>query len=393
MFLSIIIPVWNDEKYLNECLDSCLDQDLSKDDYEIICVDDGSTDRTPEMLKAYAERYSNIRIITKQHGAQFGNGRVIGLEASKADYVWFVDHDDIVAPRAVDDLKKGAEANPEHNRIVFPYYMFFDELTPVEKEMFHQGSLVANDKGYLKDMVVWASIFLRSFLLENEIYPRSTRIQKAKDYWKIEPFMTWSGDTIFVEECLDKGIQTAELEGRPLYFYRRHNDSETMDTSKEAIQQRNIRRRNYVLLWGYLIHQLELQYKNEKDTLGAATTETTQKLIDMLRRCSAYMINFPHKQWKSVIRLFSSRNLFLKDKPEEYRFSFEEYRNNLWKKEKYTPHLLVFYFTYTKVGAILYRFFSCPYRMKQQSAYFAGKKRKKRQTYLIETGTGRTEKQ
>jgi len=60
MFLSIVIPIYNDEKYIRECLNSCLNQDIPHDDYEIICVDDGSTDRTPEILQKYESQYDNI---------------------------------------------------------------------------------------------------------------------------------------------------------------------------------------------------------------------------------------------------------------------------------------------------------------------------------------------
>ena len=62
--LSIIIPVYNVERYLAECLDSCLEQDIPHDDYEIICVNDGSTDGSAEILERYAREHSNIRIIT-----------------------------------------------------------------------------------------------------------------------------------------------------------------------------------------------------------------------------------------------------------------------------------------------------------------------------------------
>ena len=121
MFLSIVIPIYNDEKFLNECLDSCLDQELSKDDYEIICVDDGSTDRTPEILNDYAARYPNIRLIFKQHGHEYGYGRNIGLEAAVGEFIWFVDHDDIVAHNALDELKQITENNPDYDRYAFPY--------------------------------------------------------------------------------------------------------------------------------------------------------------------------------------------------------------------------------------------------------------------------------
>ena len=135
MFLSIVIPIWNDEAYLEECLDSCLDQALSKDEYEIVCVDDGSTDRTPEILRDYAARYPNVRIITKPHGTQYGYGRDIGLDAARGEYIWFVDHDDLVAPGAVDDLFEAARTHPDYERIMFPYYQFYHALTEEEKSL------------------------------------------------------------------------------------------------------------------------------------------------------------------------------------------------------------------------------------------------------------------
>ena len=68
MFLSFIVPVYNTEKYLEECLDSLLTQDIPYDDYEIVCVNDGSTDGSCKILKAYSERYSNIVVVDKENG-------------------------------------------------------------------------------------------------------------------------------------------------------------------------------------------------------------------------------------------------------------------------------------------------------------------------------------
>lgn len=66
MLLSIIVPVYNVEKYLPDCLDSLLMQDIAQDEYEIICVNDGAKDSSPLILNEYAAKHANIRVINKQ---------------------------------------------------------------------------------------------------------------------------------------------------------------------------------------------------------------------------------------------------------------------------------------------------------------------------------------
>ena len=60
LFLSIIIPVYNAEKFIAECINSCLEQNISQTNYEIICINDGSTDRSLEILQDFASKYNNI---------------------------------------------------------------------------------------------------------------------------------------------------------------------------------------------------------------------------------------------------------------------------------------------------------------------------------------------
>ena len=95
--LSVIVPVYNVEKYLAACLDSLLAQTLK--DIEIICVDDGSTDNSPKILKQYAKKDKRIRIITKKNGGQ-SSARNAGLKLVKTEFVAFVDGDDILVPNA-----------------------------------------------------------------------------------------------------------------------------------------------------------------------------------------------------------------------------------------------------------------------------------------------------
>lgn len=95
--LSIIVPVYNVEKYLAGCLDSLLAQTLK--DIDIICVDDGSTDASPKILKEYAKKDKRIKIVTKENGGQ-SSARNAGLDIAKTELIAFVDSDDILAPNA-----------------------------------------------------------------------------------------------------------------------------------------------------------------------------------------------------------------------------------------------------------------------------------------------------
>lgn len=95
--LSVIVPVYNVEKYLAGCLDSLLNQTLK--DIDIICVDDGSTDSSPDILKQYAKKDKRIRIVTKKNGG-LSSARNAGLDVVKTELVAFVDSDDTLTPNA-----------------------------------------------------------------------------------------------------------------------------------------------------------------------------------------------------------------------------------------------------------------------------------------------------
>ena len=89
--VSIVIPICNVEKYLDECLDSVVHQTL--DSFEIICVNDGSKDNSLNICKKYAEKYKNIRIIDKDN-AGYGHTLNIGMDMAKGKYIGIVESDD-----------------------------------------------------------------------------------------------------------------------------------------------------------------------------------------------------------------------------------------------------------------------------------------------------------
>ena len=92
--VSIIVPVYNMQSYLEACLDSLVNQTLQK--IEIIIIDDGSKDNSAQIIKEYAERYPDIiRALHKENGGQ-ATARNMGIRESKGEYIGFVDSDDVV---------------------------------------------------------------------------------------------------------------------------------------------------------------------------------------------------------------------------------------------------------------------------------------------------------
>ena len=93
--VSIIVPCWGVEKYLDRCVESLVNQTLT--DIEIILVDDGSTDNCPAMCDRWAEKDSRIKVIHKENGG-LSSARNAGLDACTGDYIGFVDSDDWIEP-------------------------------------------------------------------------------------------------------------------------------------------------------------------------------------------------------------------------------------------------------------------------------------------------------
>lgn len=93
--ISVIVPVYNVERYLRRCVDSILDQTYS--DYEVLLIDDGSTDGSPIICDEYAEKYPNIFSFHKSNTG-LSDVRNIGVKKSKGEFVTFIDSDDMVSP-------------------------------------------------------------------------------------------------------------------------------------------------------------------------------------------------------------------------------------------------------------------------------------------------------
>ena len=115
---SVIIPAYNLETYLPDCLESVFQQTFH--DYEILVVDDGSTDHTAEVCEKLLPNHPNLRLVRKENGG-VSSARNEGLQHVTGEYVWFIDGDDFIHPNALLRLDEFFRANPEVDYLSFRY--------------------------------------------------------------------------------------------------------------------------------------------------------------------------------------------------------------------------------------------------------------------------------
>ena len=174
--VSVLIPCYNVEKYLKQCLDSVVNQTLH--DIEIICINDGSTDSTLDIIKSYAEHDNRIVIIDKKNEG-YGKSMNRGLDAATGEYVGIVESDDWVEPDMFEKLYR--IANTHSADLVKAEFVFFDNDTGIETPSWGCGlaKKLFNSPIILTDMAphviwsghpsIWTCLYSRKMLNDNNI--------------------------------------------------------------------------------------------------------------------------------------------------------------------------------------------------------------------------------
>ena len=171
--LSIIIPVYNVEAYLSQCLDSVYRQDMPEDEYEVICVNDCSPDNSFSILESYARVHSNLVIINNEENRKLGGARNAGMDIAIGRYVMFIDSDDFIEDNVLGRLCNIAEQD-DLDVLHFDYETFPEKknLSKVSSTEIMTGPDMFFDKRFIwfHDLVTaWRKLYKRSFLIENKI--------------------------------------------------------------------------------------------------------------------------------------------------------------------------------------------------------------------------------
>ena len=170
--VSVIVPVYNVEKYLRECLESLVNQTLN--DIEIICINDGSKDSSPKILDEYAQKDNRIKLIHKKNTG-YGASMNLGLDTAKGEYIGIVESDDLTKNTMFENLYKLAKENSA-DVVKSDFYYFFSKANIVRQA----GKINKKYEGKvlnIKDIPaiikmqpsIWSAIYKKSFLIENNI--------------------------------------------------------------------------------------------------------------------------------------------------------------------------------------------------------------------------------
>lgn len=251
--ISIILPVYNREEYIEECIQSVFSQ--SYQNFEIIVIDDGSTDRTLMLCRKIAEKDSRVIILESPH-LGVSAARNLGLDAAKGDFVFFIDSDDIIHPQLLEVLVaslKGTDADISGTKRIQVLDKNWDKVYPyIEKDNGPGEVCFLSFEEALEDVFngnspfgVIGGVMMRRSIIDSTRF--RTDLFIGEDYF-------------FVYENLIKGVSAVSLK-QSWYFARLHKTNTSWDFGYSGFMNRLLRRE---LVWKSEEAAGRIQYANQQ---------------------------------------------------------------------------------------------------------------------------------
>lgn len=219
--ISVVLPVYNCEKYLRESLDSIVNQTLGIENIEVIIVDDASTDNTFEIAKEYESKYPSIKAIQHEYNKGCGPGRNTGLEYVTTDYVTYLDGDDMVSSNAYERALEIFNEDEEVDLVLFRWEEFDDKglwnRKDRCKELLKEDKVITNIKEYPE--IIFASY---AYI---KVYPR--KLFKYLDF----PPGTYQDNIVSCRVMIN--AEKIFVAGDICVYYRQRSDSSSRDLSNQ----------------------------------------------------------------------------------------------------------------------------------------------------------------
>ena len=305
--ISVIVPVYNVEKYLHQCIDSILAQTLK--DIEIICINDGSTDSSLEILKEYAKIDNRIIIINKENQG-VATARNDGIRMAKGEYITFLDSDDWFELNAL-ELIYNKIKNTNTDILVYNITNVYDDKTSRSVRMDNIKTDVFSFIDAPKEFFYILTGTPGKVIKNENIILQKINLVKGED------------TVFFWENCLRENVKIALL-NKSLYNYRQHSQS----------AMNNIKIVNRAELYKAINSLLEL------DSFKKASTKNRAYILDRFAQSVCYELRFvPNNQNFSILykkQIENFINLF-DEYPKDTLKTLDFYKKmkKLWKKRKY----------------------------------------------------------
>lgn len=201
--VSVLIPVYNVEMYLNECLDSVVNQTLQ--DIEIICVNDGSTDKSGRILDDYEAKYSHIKVVHKDNSG-YGHTMNVALRMASGEYVGIVESDDFADANMFEKLYLSAHSS--NAEIVKSNYWHHEKGKDIYKEIlttFKYNTVFCprRDNIFIFQglQTIWSAIYKREFLIDNNIWFNETPGASYQDVSFVFKVLACAERVVFLEDA------------------------------------------------------------------------------------------------------------------------------------------------------------------------------------------------
>ena len=214
--ISVIIAAYNAEEYLSETLDSIFLQTMNDSEYEVIIINDGSSDSTLDILNSYKQTYSNLIIIDKENGGP-SSARNAGLDIAKGEYVFFFDADDILEGDALSTMYE--TASEKQADLLIGKYDIFNRHTTIA---IHN----LDDLIELEEIDKYNTDILWTFSLSNKLFRRDL-IEKFN--LRLPP-VSYSEDGAFLTQFLYRSSKIVGLD-YIIFHYRRYDDMNSITAS------------------------------------------------------------------------------------------------------------------------------------------------------------------
>lgn len=260
--ISIIVPVYNVEQYLKKCIDSILSQTFTN--FELILVDDGSTDESGKICDYYARLDNRVKVIHKENGG-LSSARNVGLEVAKGKYIGFVDSDDYISKFMFQKLYESLVEN-NCDISICDYTEVFQDNGTIYNEKVGGGKLILNniealekiykEKGWLY-VVAWNKLYKKE-LFNGLIFPVG---KVHEDEMIAHELLYRSNKIIFVEEKLYYYLQRENSIMGKKYNISRLDIIDAMRIRANFFYEKNLKKLRYEAEVEYLKIFFKLYYK------------------------------------------------------------------------------------------------------------------------------------